>query len=159
MKPLQWHHSDRLAYMIQTHIIAVLTDQWTVCSSHLFYTHDLLQGGHHGLLPNLHKCVNNANAENGHFMKDYSYLMCCLLFFFNIYKFWLPSSSSVHSGFLSSQWAGLPSVGPRPPVWPAFLVADTGSAIVSRGLRCPTACGIFLDQVSNPCPLHGQGDS
>ena len=135
----------------------MLTDQWTACSSHLFYTHDLLQGGHHGLLHNLHKCVNNANAENGHFMKDYSYLMGCLLFFLNIYKFWLPWSSLVHSGFLSSQWAGLPSAVPRPPVWPAFLVADTGSAVMSRGLRCPTACGIFWTRYQTHVPCMGRG--
>ena len=29
----------------------------------------------------------------------------------------------------------------------------------ARGLRCPTACGIFPNQGSNPCPLHWQTDS
>ena len=28
-----------------------------------------------------------------------------------------------------------------------------------HGLRCSEACGIFLDQGSNPCPLHWQADS
>ena len=28
-----------------------------------------------------------------------------------------------------------------------------------HGLRCSAACGIFLDQGSNPCPLHWQVDS
>ena len=28
------------------------------------------------------------------------------------------------------------------------------SVIVAHGLSCPTACGIFLDQGLNPCPLH-----
>ena len=27
------------------------------------------------------------------------------------------------------------------------------------GLSCPAACGIFLDQGSNQCPLHQQADS
>ena len=30
--------------------------------------------------------------------------------------------------------------------------------MVSR-LTCPAGCGIFLDQGSNPCPLHWQADS
>ena len=28
-----------------------------------------------------------------------------------------------------------------------------------HGLSCSVACGIFLDQGSNPCPLHWQTDS
>ena len=35
----------------------------------------------------------------------------------------------------------------------------TGSVDVARGLSCPAACGIFLDQRSNTCPLHWQADS
>ena len=38
-------------------------------------------------------------------------------------------------------------------LWPLGLV------IVARGLSCSTACGIFRDQGSNPCPLHWQVDS
>ena len=34
-----------------------------------------------------------------------------------------------------------------------------GSVVTVRGLNCPSACGIFLDQGSNPCPLHWQMDS
>ena len=34
-----------------------------------------------------------------------------------------------------------------------------GSAIVAHRPSCSTACGIFPDQVSNPCPLHWQADS
>ena len=33
------------------------------------------------------------------------------------------------------------------------------SRVVVHGLSCPTACGVFLDQGSNPCPLHWQMDS
>ena len=32
------------------------------------------------------------------------------------------------------------------------------SVVVARGLSCPAACGIFLDQGSNQCPLHWQAD-
>ena len=46
----------------------------------------------------------------------------------------------------------------------ASLVAEhrprcAGSAIVAHGPSRSAACGIFLDQGSNPCPLHWQADS
>ena len=34
-----------------------------------------------------------------------------------------------------------------------------GSVVVAHGLSCSTACGIFPDQGSNPCPRHWQADS
>ena len=34
-----------------------------------------------------------------------------------------------------------------------------GSVVVAQGLSCSAACGILLDQDSNPCPLHWQVDS
>ena len=33
------------------------------------------------------------------------------------------------------------------------------SVVVAYRLGCPTACGIFLDQGLNPCPLHWLADS
>ena len=36
---------------------------------------------------------------------------------------------------------------------------ETGSAVGTQGLSCLSACGIFLDQGLNPCPLHWQVDS
>ena len=46
----------------------------------------------------------------------------------------------------------------------ASLVGSTGSrraasVVVAHGPSCSTACGIFPDQGSNPCPLHCQADS
>ena len=35
----------------------------------------------------------------------------------------------------------------------------TGSVVVAHGLCCSVACGIFLDQGWNPCPLQWQADS
>lgn len=32
----------------------------------------------------------------------------------------------------------------------------TGSVVVAQGFSCPMACGIFLGQESNLCPLHWQ---
>ena len=34
-----------------------------------------------------------------------------------------------------------------------------GSVTVAHGPSCSSACGIFPDQGSNPCPLHWQADS
>ena len=34
-----------------------------------------------------------------------------------------------------------------------------GSVVVAHGPSCSAACGTFLDQGSNPCPLHWQADS
>ena len=47
--------------------------------------------------------------------------------------------------------------------WP-FLLRSTGSrragsVVVAHGPSCSVACGIFLDQGSNPCLLHWQADS
>ena len=36
---------------------------------------------------------------------------------------------------------------------------DQVLTVVVRGLSCPVACRIFLDQVSNPCVLHWKADS
>ena len=38
-------------------------------------------------------------------------------------------------------------------------VNSTDSVVVAHRLSFPVACGIFLDQGSNPCPLHWQMDS
>ena len=36
---------------------------------------------------------------------------------------------------------------------------STGSSVVAHGLCWPEVCGLFLDQESNPRPLHWQADS
>ena len=41
----------------------------------------------------------------------------------------------------------------------ASLVAGHRLSTVMHGLTCSMALGIFLDQESNPCPLHWQADS
>ena len=60
-------------------------------------------------------------------------------------------------GHSSSQCAGL-SLS-----WPLLLRSTgsrrAGSVIVAHGPSRSTACGIFPDQGSNPCPLHWQADS
>ena len=41
----------------------------------------------------------------------------------------------------------------------ARALGSQASVVVGHRLRCPMACGIFLDQWSNLCPLHWQADS
>ena len=36
----------------------------------------------------------------------------------------------------------------------AHGLSSSGSVVVAHGLSCSVACGIFLDQGSNLCPLH-----
>ena len=38
-------------------------------------------------------------------------------------------------------------------------LSSAGSVVVAHRLSCSEACGIFLDQGSNPCPLPWQADS
>ena len=63
----------------------------------------------------------------------------------------------VSGGHSSPRCAGLSLL------WP-LLLRSTGSrcadsVVVAHGPSCSAACGIFLDQGSNPCPLHWQSDS
>ena len=66
----------------------------------------------------------------------------------------LVAASGGHS---SSRCAGL-SLS-RPLLLRSTGSRHAGSLIVAHGPSCSTACGIFPDQGSNPCPLHWQADS
>ena len=57
-----------------------------------------------------------------------------------------------HCGARASHCGGFSCCGAR-------ALGARASVVVARGLSCPMACGIFLDQGSNPCPLHWQADS
>ena len=60
-------------------------------------------------------------------------------------------------GHSSSRCAGL-SLS-RPLLLWSTGSRGAGSVVVAHGPSCSTACGIFPDQGSNPCPLHWQADS
>ena len=62
-----------------------------------------------------------------------------------------------HRGGFSCCRAGL--WGAWASVFAALGLRSTGSAVVVHVLSSPVARGIFLDQGSNPCPLHRQVDS
>ena len=61
-------------------------------------------------------------------------------------------SSSWCGGHSSSRCTGLSLSRPLPLQGTGSRRA--GSAVVAHGPSCSTACGIFPDQGSNPCPLH-----
>ena len=47
----------------------------------------------------------------------------------------------------------------RPLLLQSTASRHEGSVVVAHDPSCSTACGIFPDQGSNPCPLHWQADS
>ena len=64
---------------------------------------------------------------------------------------------AANGGHSSSRYAGL-SLS-RPLLLRSTGSRRAGSAIVAQGPSRSAACGIFLDQGLNPCPLHWQADS
>ena len=91
-----------------------------------------------------------------------------VFFFLNkfIYLFFgCIGSSLLHAGFLQLQQAGASlccgarALGAQASVVVARRLQSAGSVVVVHGLSCSAVCGIFLDQGSNPCPLHWQVDS
>ena len=67
-------------------------------------------------------------------------------------------SPVVESGGHSSSWcAGLSLSRPLP--LRSTGSRHAGSVVVAHGPIRSTACGIFPEQGSNPCPLHWQADS
>ena len=95
-----------------------------------------------------------------------------------IYLFGCIGSSLLHVGFLQLRRAGTTlrcgvrashcggfsccrarALGAQASVVVARGLQSAGSVVVVHGLHCSAACGIFLDQGSNPCPLQWQADS
>ena len=91
------------------------------------------------------------------------FLMFIYLFYLFFWLCWVfvsvqgLSLVAVSGGHSSSWCAGLSP-------WQALFLRSTssrraGSVVLAHGPSCSTACGIFPDQGSNPCPLHWQADS
>ena len=103
------------------------------------------------------------------FFKRYSPCISSLgLFFFKfifIFIFGCVGSSFLCEGFLQLRQAGATlHRGAQASHYRGLSLRSTdsrrtGSVIVAHGPSCSTACGIFPDQGSNPCPLHWQADS
>ena len=104
-----------------------------------------------------------SQAPNG-FKKVFWWFLKLFIYLF-IY-FWLCwvfvsvqglSPVAASGGHSSSRCAGLsPS---RPLLLRSTGSRRAGSVAVAHGPSCSVACGIFLDQGSNPYPLHWQADS
>ena len=89
-----------------------------------------------------------------------------LIFIYLFFYLWLcsvfgsvqgPSPVAASGGHPSSQCVGISLLQP-------LLLQSTGSrhagsVIVAHGPSCSAACGILLEQGSNPHPLHWQADS
>ena len=71
----------------------------------------------------------------------------------------------LHWVFITMFEGSSPAVVHRPLIAVASLVVEHelygpwASVVTMRRLSCPAACGIFLDQRSNLCPMHWQVDS
>ena len=95
------------------------------------------------------------------------FMVYYIFFFINLFiYFWLCwvfvsvqglSLVAASGGHSSSHCAGL-SLS-RPLLLRSTGSRRAGSVVVAHGPSCLTACGIFPDQGSNPCPLHWQADS
>ena len=89
------------------------------------------------------------------FFKNYLFIYFWLCWVFvSVRGLSLVAASGCHS---SSRRVGL-SLS-RPLLLRSTGSRHAGSVVVAHGPSCSTACGIFPDQGSNPCPLHWQADS
>ena len=108
-------------------------------------------------------------SGHGHFFfcKQPVPLLCpvFLKFIYLFIYFWLCwvfvsvrglSLVAASGGHSSSRCAGLSLSRPLP--LRSTGSGCAGSVVVAHGPSCSTACGIFPDQGSNPCPLHWQAD-
>ena len=101
------------------------------------------------------------------FLNDFFFVL--FLLFLNVFIFiylwlcwvfvsvWGLSLAVASGGHSSSRCAGLSLL--QPLLLRSTGSRRTGSVIMAHGPSCSTACGIFPDQGSNPCPLHWQADS
>ena len=101
----------------------------------------------------LYKTLHSKTTEL-FFKFIYLFIYGCVGSSFLCEGFLLVVASGGHS---SSPCAGL-SLS-RPLLLRSTGSRRAGSVIVVHGPSCSTACGIFPDQGSNPCPLHWQADS
>ena len=65
---------------------------------------------------------------------------------------WRRAGATLHCGARASHCGGSSCCRAR-------ALGAQASVVVAHGLSCSVACGIFLDQGSNPCAPHWQADS
>ena len=98
--------------------------------------------------------VYNTMIHNFLFIYLFIYYFWLCWVFISVWGLSLVAASGGHS---SSRCAGLSLL--RPLLLRSTGSRRAGSVVVVHGSGCSTACGIFPDQGSNPCPLHWQADS
>ena len=100
------------------------------------------------------------------FFNSNLFIIYLFIYLFLYFIFWLCwvfapvrglSLVAASGGHSSSRCAGL-SLS-RPLLLRSTGSRCAGSVVVAHGPSCSTACGIFPDQGSNPCPLLWQADS
>ena len=103
----------------------------------------------------IYKIMSSTNEDNfflSFFFKFIYFGLCWV--FISVRGLSLAVASGGHS---SSRCTGL-SLS-RPLLLRSTGSRRTGAVVVAHGPSCSTACGIFPDEGSNPCPLHWQADS
>ena len=108
--------------------------------------------------------LSNVLADLRAYFCDYSFFFFNYLFIY-LFIYGCVGSSFLCEGFLQLRQVGATlHRGARASHYRDLSLRSTGfrragSVIVAHGSSFSVACGIFLDQGSNPCPLHWQADS
>ena len=120
-----------------------------------------------GIVLGLQGCMNNiAGSQIIILLRIFFFELWVYLFIYLFIYLWLCwvfvsarglSLVVASRGHSSSRCVGL-SLS-RPLLLRSTGSGRTGSVVVAHGPSRSTACGIFPDQGSNPCPLHWQADS
>ena len=101
-------------------------------------------------------------------LQEFNIVLVLFFFFYKfiyLFIFGCVGSSFLCEGFLQLRRAGATlHRGARACHCHGLSLRSTGSrragsVAVAHGPSCSTACGIFPDQGSNPCPLHWQAGS
>ena len=131
---ISWYHS--FGCSVRYYLVLLFDSYMYIQSSQL---DDELEGQESGpfMLLILHRAGHVASSEGYLFPH---FIFCCI------------ESSLLRTGFSLQCFCRCRAQAPGPR-------ASVVAALVACGLRFSVACGIFLDQVWNPCPLHWQADS
>ena len=96
-----------------------------------------------------------ASGQMGRSFNQPSWAIMAIYFYFlHNFIYWFAESL-----LLRGQQSLLAATGGYSPGTVLGLLNVVASLAVAHGLSCPTACGIFPDQGSHPCPPYWQADS
>ena len=169
--PSKWSQSTELIYLCDvaaSHQLSILHLVVYICQCYSLTSSQLTLHPSHVLKSVLYVCIFIPVLPLGFsepfFLKEFLYFLKLFIYLFiYLWLCWVfvsvrglspVAASGSHS---SSRCTGLSLSRP-------LLLRGTGSrhagpVVVAHGPSCSTACGIFPDKCSNPCPLHWQADS